>query len=233
MDPGRLRSWQRIQALVWLAAGGHFVGVTIREVGPAPESALRFVALLAAISYAILFARISERRPADWVTLARVVMLGGVLCLAGGGPPDWPLWSLAAVTVGTDLVDGWLARRTGASQAGAVLDMEADQLVTVGLAVLAVAAVGVGTWALLLPAFRYLYVLLGWVLALPFHDPKPKGGDNRRARVVCAGMMVLLLVAIAPGVPHGARVACLAAAILALLWSYGDDVRYLLARRGT
>ncbi len=219
--------WQRIQAIVWLGAG-----LVVAGSGSTSASMPLIVASGTLVSYGCLFALISARRPADWVTLARVCALAGAMVLANRSERVEPgVWCLCALAIAADLVDGWLARRTGGSAAGAVLDMEADQTATLGLAVLAVVPCGVGAWALLLPAFRYTFVLLGWLAALPAHDPKPKAGDNRRARAICALAMVLQLAAIAPFTPSAIRAVCIATAIAAFTYSYSDDVQFLLRHR--
>lgn len=197
----------------------------------AQEWLLIGVATLALASFALLFVLQRAGRLADWCTLARAALLAATLLLAGTGAASATLlFALCAVALAADLLDGKIARRTGPTEHGAVLDMEADQLATLQLAVLAVAT-GVGAWALLLPAYRYAFVLLSWWRDLPAHDPKPKAGDNRRARLICAGTMVLQLLAVAPHVPLGIRQAGLAIAVAALAYSYGDDVVYLLRRQ--
>jgi phosphatidylglycerophosphate synthase len=218
--------WQRIQAIAWLAAGLY---VSTLPALPAAVSLAAGIGML--ISYVSLFALISACRPADWITLARAGLLALVLAASqpAGGLELLP-WLACIGAVSADLLDGWVARRTGGSAAGAVLDMEADQAATLILAALAVIACGVGAWALLLPAFRYAFVLLSWLCAWPAHDPKPKG-DNDRARAICAATMVLQLIALGPSVPHALRVACLLTAIAALTISYADDVLFLRRRR--
>ncbi len=109
--------------------------------------------------------------------------------------------------------------------------METDQFATLGLAMAAWLAAGVGAQVLLVPAFRYVWVLLQAALGRPVHDPKPRDGDNTAGRRLCALMMVLLLVALAPVTPAAAREAAAWLAVLVLTWSYGGDLRHVLRRR--
>lgn len=219
-------TWQRASAMSWLAAG------MACAIAGAPAWLPLAAAGALVLAYGVLFARISTWAPADWVTLLRVVLLAVCAALAGWhGTIDIAVWVLCGVALAADLLDGFVARRTRSSAPGALLDMEADQAATLLLAVLAVVPGGAGAWALLLPAFRFTFVVLGWACALPTHDPKPRAGDNRRARRVCAMTMVLQLVAIAPFAPAAVRDACLVLAAAALTYSYSDDLRFLLRQR--
>lgn len=169
---------------------------------------------------------------ADKVTLARGALFLACAGLAWGADGITPLlWSGICLAVAADLLDGWCARRFGGSEAGAMLDMETDQATTLGLALLLLAGAGVGAWVLLLPAFRYGYVLLMRSFGITPDDPKPCDGDNRRARLICALMMILLLAGLCPWVPHPWPAVAAAISIGLLTWSYSGDVRFLLRRR--
>ena len=182
------------------------------------------------LSFALLVGLLhAGRRIADLATIAR--LLGLALLVATAGPAatlGW--WCGAVAVVCADLLDGALARRFGGSDAGAVLDMEADQLVVFGLAATLVQQGG-GAHVLVLPAMRWTFVLASWWLGIPAHEPKPVDGDNRRGRLVCAAVLVALLLALAPGVPRMAGDVATAVAVLLLGWSFSGDARHLLARR--
>lgn len=227
MHPAALAAWQRLQALAWPAVGGAAL-----LYHPSPATTLATTAALALTSHVSLVLLLRAHRLADLCTAARVGMLSAGLWWAShAGGVTWPIWGACVVAVLADLLDGAVARARGPTAHGAVLDMEADQLATLQLAVLAMVAWDVGPLALLLPGFRFAYVLLGWIRGLPAHDPKPKAGDNRRARAICAGSMTLILAALAPPLPGSARVACVAIAAIALAYSFADDFVYLLRRR--
>ena len=77
------------------------------------------VGIACAATMAALLARGPDERlgPASWVTLARATLAVGIAALvADSFAHDTPvalLVALAVVTLALDLVDGWLARRTG------------------------------------------------------------------------------------------------------------------------
>jgi phosphatidylglycerophosphate synthase len=148
----------------------------------------------------------------------------------GAGQVAFLIWAAAVGVVLLDLVDGALARRFGGSPGGAVLDMEADQLTTLGLAAL-VLSIGGKAHVLLLPAMRPAFVLAAWWLRIPAHEPKPVNGDNRRGRRVSAAVMIALLIALCPATGPVVRDVVTAIAVLLLAWSFLGDARFLLAHR--
>ncbi|MBX3463686.1 MAG: CDP-alcohol phosphatidyltransferase family protein [Planctomycetes bacterium] len=226
MEPARLQTWLRVQAVWWTAwlLAAPWAG------GLEPVAWWRGVLLGAmALSHASLVVVLrAGRRAADVVTLVRFAVLLAAAWLEERG---WPwFWAVAVVAVLLDLVDGAVARRWGGSAAGAVLDMETDQLTVLGLAAL-VTARGGGDHVLLLPLLRCLFVLAMWWAGAPAHDPKPVHGDNRRGRRVCASVMVVLLLAIWPPMPVLVGDALTAGAVLLLAWSFAGDATFLLAHR--
>ncbi len=169
---------------------------------------------------------------ADRVTLGR-----GVLLLACTGiawhheAVAWLPWIGIGLALLGDLLDGFCARRFGATEAGATLDMETDQSTTLLLAFLLLGCQGVGAWVLLLPGLRYAYILMLTRLGISNRDPKPCDGDNRRAKLICALMMVLLFTGLCPFANQAAAELCAGVSLLLLVFSYGSDVRFLLRRR--
>ncbi|HEY5881451.1 MAG TPA: CDP-alcohol phosphatidyltransferase family protein, partial [Nakamurella sp.] len=104
--------------------------------------------------------------PADAVTLARAVLIGGLTALVAdsfSGPAPVPVMvALASVALLLDAVDGRVARRTGTVTAvGARFDMEVDAFLVLVLALYDVRLLG--GWVLLIGAARYLFVAAGWV----------------------------------------------------------------------
>ncbi|MBO0833597.1 MAG: CDP-alcohol phosphatidyltransferase family protein, partial [Actinobacteria bacterium] len=105
--------------------------------------------------------------PADWVTLARAVLSGGVAGLVAdsfGRPVSIiALVTLATVALVLDAVDGQVARRTGtATPLGGRLDGEVDAFLILVLSV-AVSQV-YGSWVLFIGAARYALLLAGWLI---------------------------------------------------------------------
>jgi phosphatidylglycerophosphate synthase len=220
-----LNAWLRTQSLAWLL-------VCAWLVASAPPSGPNGLLLAVGIglSFVLLVGLLrAGRRIADAATIGRLSALAALVATAGPAATlGW--WCGAVAVVFADLLDGALARRFGASEAGAVLDMEADQLVVFGLAATLVRQGG-GTHVLILPAMRWTFVLASWWLGIPAHEPKPVDGDNRRGRLVCAAVLVALLLALAPGVPRAGGDVATAVAVLLLAWSFSGDARHLLARR--
>jgi len=92
--------------------------------------------------------------PANFVTLARILVAIPTLALIRDEGSSWRTVALWFAITATDSVDGWLARRDGATRSGAFLDPVADKLIVLGgLAVLADRGV-FPWWPILLIAAR-------------------------------------------------------------------------------
>lgn len=163
--------------------------------------------------------------PADRVTLIRVVLVGGcativVLSLFGTAPVrSWWLIALASPALLLDVVDGWVARKTGTANAhGARLDMEIDAAF---LAVLSIAAAFVvGPWVLTIGALRYLFVAASW-----WRPALRQQLSFSAFRRVTAGIQgVALVVALAPIVPVALATAVTMFALALLMLSFGKDI---------
>jgi CDP-diacylglycerol--glycerol-3-phosphate 3-phosphatidyltransferase len=70
--------------------------------------------------------------PANAVTLARVAATPFVLAAIARHPAAWGTVALWIVFAGTDGLDGFLARRQGATRSGAFLDPLADKFLVLG-----------------------------------------------------------------------------------------------------
>ncbi len=82
-----------------------------------------------------------------------------VACFAPDSTPHSTVALLALGIFLLDAVDGWLARRSGASRFGAHLDMESDALLVLWLALWLHLFGGLGLWPLGAGLLRYGYVL--------------------------------------------------------------------------
>ena len=182
--------------------------------------------LISVVSLAVVL-RIARSLP-NAITLTRALALVPLVAATFASP--WAFWMLAVLVSLLDLVDGAAARRSGPTPAGAVLDMETDQL-TVATFALLVVATGGAPHVLLLPLMRPTFVLAAWRFDLPATDPKPIDGDNRRGRLVCAAVMVALLLALMPGIPPWLRDLVTGCAVALLMWSFSSDWQFLLQRR--
>ena len=168
--------------------------------------------------------------PADVVTSARAILVGGVAALvtdAVTGPaPVRVVITLTVAALLLDAVDGRVARRTGtASALGARFDMEVDAFLILVLSIDLVRPLG--SWVVAIGAMRYAFVLAGrslpWLTAaLP----------DRYSRKVVAAVQGIVLVAAVTGVlPAGLATGCVAAGLVLLCWSFGRDVVWLSRAR--
>ncbi len=177
------------------------------------------------VSYAVLWRIVDAGRTlADGITAVRLVALVVATATAAalGGLPAWLVVALC-VTVSGDLLDGWAARHFGGTPGGALLDMEADQFTTLALAELAWLYLGASPFVLALPLFRYAYVLVMSARGKPIHDPKPLDGDNRRAKTICAIVVVLQLIMLLPTASPALRTGLTTTAIALFAISYASD----------
>ena len=83
--------------------------------------------------------------PANAVTCVRILVLPLLIALIVDDGSEWPALALWVVLAGSDLFDGWLARRHGATRSGAFLDPLADKFLVLG-AMAALVAKGVLWW---------------------------------------------------------------------------------------
>jgi phosphatidylglycerophosphate synthase len=169
---------------------------------------------------------------ANTVTLGRAALTLLLVALLGAVPTPalgWLLVGLGTVGVALDGVDGALARgRNEASAFGARFDMEVDALLILVLAALVWQHGKAGAWILAAGLLRYAFVaassLLPWL-----GGPLPQ---SRRRQAVCVVQIVTLLGALAPAVPVPWSAALALGGLVALVWSFAVDVRWLARHAG-
>lgn len=106
------------------------------------------------------FGQSAVATPANFVTVARILVALPALALIRRDGSSWATVGLWFAITATDSLDGWLARRDGATRSGAFLDPVADKLIVIGgLAVLADRGV-FPWWPILLIAARELGISL-------------------------------------------------------------------------
>ena len=226
-------AWVRIHPALTTAAGAQVVLLTTLS-GPAGLGSAGWLAGAAYLLgfWALLTAAARRARrdtlgPADLVTAARAVLVGGVTALAvdrvwSGTEATTPLLVIAAVALALDAVDGQVARRTGtATPLGARFDMEVDSFLVLVLSVWV--ALALGPWVLAIGVMRYAFVAAGrpapWLRsALP---------SSLSAKAVAALQGVALMVAAADVLPRPAATALVGAALAALIWSFGRSGLWL------
>src|SRR3954453_20788646 len=83
--------------------------------------------------------------PANAVTITRLLLAIPLLMLIADHPASWPGVALWVILCITDGIDGYLARRQGATRSGAFLDPLADKVLVLG-AMAALVAAGEVWW---------------------------------------------------------------------------------------
>jgi phosphatidylglycerophosphate synthase len=167
------------------------------------------------------------RTPADIVTAFRFFLgIAGLIMAFYSGEAVLLVFVMMSIAALGDWIDGWLATTYGPTPEGAILDAETDQTLIWMLSVLGISLGGLGMWLLLFPLYRYGYVLLLEVFAIPSDNPKPKEGRNLRGRIICAVTQVVLLANLLPilALPVKSLLSTLALAFLT--YSFADDIFY-------
>lgn len=183
-----------------------------------------------------LLARAIARRadggfgPADWVTLARATLVGGITALiadaAGRATPVFVLVSLATAALVLDAVDGRVARCTNSvSTLGARFDMEVDAFLILALSVHV--APTVGGWVLAIGLARYAFVTAGWFAPWLRASAPPR----HWSKVVAAIQGIALTVAAAHLLPTLVLSVLLLACLALLGESFGRQVWWLWRHR--
>ena len=167
--------------------------------------------------------------PANRVTLGRSALVLPVCALAlkpAGFTDEMWWWVIAVSTIAMvcDGIDGYVARRTGTSTAfGARFDMELDSFLALALSILVWRSGKVGPWILLIGAFRYLFVVAGWLWPALTAELPP----SQRRKTVCVVDGVVLLVCLGSIIPSSVATPAAAVALLLLTYSFTIDIRWL------
>jgi CDP-diacylglycerol--glycerol-3-phosphate 3-phosphatidyltransferase len=163
--------------------------------------------------------------PANFVTLARILVAIPTLLLIRSTGSSWTTIALWFLITSTDSLDGWLARRDGATRSGAFLDPVADKLIVIGgLAVLADRGV-FAWWPVVLIALRELGISLYRTIAgrRGIVLPAQRLGKYKAFTQYCAvGFVLLPATADAVGFQH----AVLAVALVLTLASGLQIIRH-------
>lgn len=209
-------------AVLWLTVGLTMAGWV--------AGAVFTVGCWAVLLFAFRRARTRALGPANRVTLARVLLIGGVTALAVsriGEPAPVVMVVLAAVALLLDTVDGRVARRTGtASELGARFDIEADAFLVLVLSGFVAIQLG-AWWVLSIGLMRYAFVAAAWIwpwLSGPL-------ALSQVRKWIGAWQGIALLIAASGLLPDLAAAILVAVALALLCWSFGRDVVRLYAAK--
>ncbi len=172
--------------------------------------------------------------PANALTMARLLSSPALLALVlATGPATWLLTALWILFSGSDGLDGWVARRMGATRSGAFLDPLADKFLVLGVLV-GLAGRGYFSW---LPVALIALREVGMSLFRSYAGRRGVSIPARRtAKAKTFLQDVVILLALLPPVGLHAL-----GEVRALLWvavaltlytglEYARDGRHLLAR---
>ncbi|MES1938967.1 CDP-alcohol phosphatidyltransferase [Salinisphaera sp. T5B8] len=173
-------------------------------------------------------------QPFGWANRITLIRGAAVMLLAGAGlfpeflsahVQTFVLLALGCLLL--DGVDGWIARRTGASGAfGARFDMEVDAFFLLVLSALIVALDKAGSWALAIGLARYVFVIAQGVCP-PLRRPLPA---SRLRKIACVWQGATLLGCLWLGIGSAAASSALLVSLALLMLSFGRDIVWLLRR---
>lgn len=168
--------------------------------------------------------------PANALTVVRFLLTPVLIVLILARGPSWSAVAVGLFLAASDIVDGWVARRMGATRSGAFLDPLADKFLVLG-AMAALVVRGELAWLpVALIALREL-VISGYRTALGRRGISvPARGSAKLKTLVqdCAvGFAVLPVLA-----PHHLIVAS-TTLWLAVALSWWTGAQYLLGQRGS
>jgi CDP-diacylglycerol--glycerol-3-phosphate 3-phosphatidyltransferase len=103
--------------------------------------------------------------PANFLTIARILVGVPTLLLVAKDGSSWLAVALWFVITSTDSLDGFLARRDGATRSGAFLDPVADKLLVIGSFAVLAARSDIAWWPAAVVAGREVFVSTYRVLA--------------------------------------------------------------------
>ena len=147
--------------------------------------------------------------PANALTLARLAATPVVIARVAASVGGWAPFAVAFLVGAPDGIDGWLARRQGATRSGAFLDPLADKVAVIGV-LGALAGVGEVSWApVALVAVREV-AMQGYRVVMGRRGVSVPARPSAKVKTLVQGIAILL--ALAP------PVAAQRTAVGAVLW---------------
>ena len=230
-----LRSWACVyELLAVFAVLGIGIEALLQALGGPPALHAAAGGLYLGLAAILYHYRAFWPQPFGWANRITLMRGAAVMLLAGAGLfpaflsahiQAFVLLALGCLLL--DGVDGWIARRTGASGAfGARFDMEVDAFFLLVLSVLIVALGKAGWWVLAIGLARYVFVLARAVYA-PLRRRLP---DSRLRKVACVWQGATLVACLWPGIGSETARGALLVALALLMLSFGRDIVWLLRR---
>lgn len=165
--------------------------------------------------------------PADWITLARALLVAGVAGLVAESfnlryMPVTAIITLSVIALALDAVDGRVARLTDtATPLGARLDGEVDAFLILLLSVAVYQRYGsLASWVLVIGAARYLFLLAGYLMRW-LAAPLPA---RYWRKVVAAAQGIALTLAVSGLLNTFVGLILVGAALVLLVESFGRDI---------
>ncbi len=220
----------RLAAILGTLATAVLLGVVAATAGLGVVGWVIGLAVGAAATALLVTARMRSDRPAilpaDWVTLARTLLIAVVAGLVADSfsrPVSiTALVTLSSVALALDAVDGQVARRTGTvTPLGGRIDGEVDAFLILLLSI--AVSQDYGSWVLAIGAARYALLLAGWLIGW-LAAPLP---PRYWRKVVAAVQGIVLTVAVSGEVDSRTGMIAVVVALLLLAESFGRDVIWL------
>ncbi|MDX1908193.1 MAG: CDP-alcohol phosphatidyltransferase family protein [Bacteroidia bacterium] len=162
--------------------------------------------------------------PANWITALRLVLVV-MLAIIGGQIPAEAIVGIAVGTLGLDLLDGIVARRTGAVTVfGTYFDKETDAMYVLVLVTLLWSTQRTEGWVMLIGLIRYMYVLF-LILVKPHWQPETR---SQLGRYLAGGVMLALPVCFI--VPRQVYIPLLLLILVVTCYSFGRSLTEILRR---
>jgi CDP-diacylglycerol--glycerol-3-phosphate 3-phosphatidyltransferase len=147
------------------------------------------------------FAPTALATPANAITAVRLLATFPVVLLIVQVGVSWGATIVWAVVASTDFLDGWVARRQGATSSGAFLDPLADKVLVLG-ALIALASTGLCPWLpIVLIAGREVAVS-GYRSVVARHGISVPARPLAKAKTATQDLAVGLLLLPATGLHH-------------------------------
>jgi len=165
--------------------------------------------------------------PANAVTVARLLATPALIAMVAVSGIGWAPFAVAVAVGATDSLDGWLARRQGATRSGAFLDPLADKVVVLGV-LFALAGRGRLAWVpVALIAAREVSMLV-YRAVVGRHGVSIPARPSAKVKTLVQGIAILL--ALAPPTSHHPQLVS-AALWLAVALTLLTGVQYFLDGR--